>query len=72
MGIDPSCIKPDQYVLMRTTQDLEAAYRWNVLNEIRKKKTAVKEKIIEYLRKCGQTGDRRRAELFGRGYERMG
>lgn len=47
MGIDPSCIKPDQYVLMRTTQDLEAAYRWNVLNEIRKKKTAVKEKIIE-------------------------
>ena len=51
MVIDPSCIKPDQYVLMRTTQDLEAAYRWNVLNEIRKKKTAVKEKIIEYLRK---------------------
>lgn len=51
MGIDPSLIKTDQYVLMSTTQDLEAAYRWNVLNEIRKKKIAVKEKIIEYLRK---------------------
>ena len=51
MGIDPSLIKPDQYVLMSTTQDLEAAYRWNVLNEIRKKKIGVKEKIIEYLRK---------------------
>lgn len=51
MGIDPSLIKPDQYVLMNMAQDLEAAYRWNVLNEIRKKKIAVKEKIIEYLRK---------------------
>ena len=51
MGIDPALIKPDQYVLMRTTQDLEAAYRWNVLNEIRKKKLSTKEKIIEYLRK---------------------
>lgn len=51
MGIDPSSIRPDQYVLMRTNQDLEAAYRWNVLNEIRKKKISVKEKIIEYLRR---------------------
>lgn len=51
MGIDPSKIKPDQYVLMRTEQDRDAALRWNVLNDIRREKIAVKDKIIEYLRK---------------------
>ena len=51
MGIDPKAIRPDQYVLMREEQDRDAAHRWNVLNEIRKKKVSVKEKIIEYLRK---------------------
>ena len=51
MGIDPVLIRPDQYVLMRTTQDTEAAYRWNVLNEIRKEKISTKGKIIKYLRK---------------------
>lgn len=50
MGIDPSKIKSDQYVLMKTEQDRDSALRWNVLNEIRKKKIAVKDKIIEYLR----------------------
>ena len=38
LSIDPSKMKPDQYVLMRAEQDREAAHRWNVLNEIRKKK----------------------------------
>lgn len=51
MGINPKTIRPDQYVLMREEQDRDAAHRWNVLNEIRKKKVSVKEKIIEYLRK---------------------
>lgn len=51
MGIDPKAIRPDQYVLMREEQDRDAAHRWNVLNEIHKKKVSVKEKIIEYLRK---------------------
>lgn len=51
MGIDPKTIRPDQYVLMRVDQDRDAAHRWNVLNEIRKKKVSVKEKIIEYFRK---------------------
>lgn len=50
MGIDPSAIKPTQYVLMRTEADRDAAHRWNNLNTIRKKKIAVKDKIIEYLR----------------------
>jgi hypothetical protein len=51
LGLDASQIKPDQYVLMRTQQDRTAAHRWNVSNEVRKKKISVKDKIIEYLRK---------------------
>ncbi|MDB7815549.1 HNH endonuclease [Intestinimonas butyriciproducens] len=51
IGIDPLRIKPDQYVLMRTEQDREAALRWNILNEIRRKKIATKDKLIEYFRK---------------------
>lgn len=51
LGVDPFTIKPDQYVLMRRDQDRQAAHRWNVLNEIRKKKASVIDKIIEYFRK---------------------
>ena len=51
MGVDPAKIKPDQYVLMSTQQDRDAALRWNILNEIRRKKIAVKEKLIEYFKK---------------------
>jgi hypothetical protein len=51
LGVDASRIKPDQYVLMRTKEDRTAAHRWNVSNEVRKKKISVKDKIIEYLRK---------------------
>ncbi len=51
MGIDASKIRPDQYVLMRVEQDRDAAHRWNVLNEVRRKKVSVKDKIIEYFRK---------------------
>ena len=51
LGVDPSKIRPDQYVLMRPEQDRQAAFRWNVLNEIRKKKTSVQNRIIEYFRR---------------------
>ena len=51
LGVDPKKIRPDQYVLMRAEEDRQAAHRWNVLNEIRKKKVSVKDKIIEYFRK---------------------
>jgi hypothetical protein len=51
LGVNASTIKPDQYVLMRPDQDRQAAHRWNVLNEIRRKKTSVTNKIIEYFRK---------------------
>ena len=51
LGVDPSRIKPDQYILMRPEQDRSAAHRWNVLNEVRRKKASVTDKIIEYFRK---------------------
>jgi hypothetical protein len=51
IGVDPSRVKPDQYVLMKEEQDRQSAHRWNVLNEVRRKKISVTDKIIEYFRK---------------------
>ena len=51
LRVDPFKIRPDQYVLMRSEQDLEAAHRWNTLNQIRKRKVSVTDKILEYFRK---------------------
>ncbi len=51
LGVHPSKINPDQYVLVRDEQDRHAAYRWNVLNEVRRKKVSVTDKIIEYFRR---------------------
>jgi hypothetical protein len=51
LGAPPSGIRPDQYVLMRKEQDRDAAHRWNLLNEVRRKKVSVTDKIIEYFRK---------------------
>jgi len=50
LGIDPTAIRPDQYVLARADQDRDAAHRWHILNTIRKKKMSVKDKVLEYLR----------------------
>jgi len=49
LNVDPQKIKTDQYVLMRTEEDREAAHRWHLMNRIRKKKVAVKDKVLEYL-----------------------
>ncbi|MBY5917750.1 HNH endonuclease [Rhizobium leguminosarum] len=50
LKIDPRKIKPDQYALMREDQDKEAAFRWNLLNGIRKKGGGVKAKLLEFFR----------------------
>lgn len=42
---------PDDYVLLSAKEDKEAAYRWNVANEIRRKKAGVRDKILEFFRK---------------------
>ncbi|MBN7818712.1 HNH endonuclease [Bowmanella yangjiangensis] len=47
---DSNRIKTDTYFLVQDQQDKEAAFRWNLANEIRKKKISVKDKIITYLR----------------------
>lgn len=50
-GIDLSAMRPDQYVLLDTHQDRDAAYRWRVANEIRRRDLPVRDKILEFLRK---------------------
>lgn len=51
LGLHPSKIRPDQYVLLREEQDRHAAHRWNVLNEVRRRRASVTDKIIEYFRR---------------------
>ncbi len=43
-------IKPNEYILISQTQDTNAAYRWNVANDIRKSKDSVRNKILRYLK----------------------
>jgi hypothetical protein len=45
-----SQMKPDDYLLLDHSQDLEAAHRWNIANTIRRAKGSVRDKIIQYLR----------------------
>lgn len=47
---DLSAMKPDQYVMLGTQQDREAAHRWNLANEIRRKNTSARDKILDYFR----------------------
>lgn len=46
---DVSNMKPDHYLLITEQQDRDSSYRWQVANDIRKKKGAVQDKILEYL-----------------------
>lgn len=48
LGRDPRSLHPEQYVLVSEVQDRDAAFRWKILNDIRKKKISVKDKILEY------------------------
>lgn len=49
--IDATKLGADDYILLNRNQDRDAAHRWHVANEIRKKKTGVKSKILEYMRR---------------------
>ncbi|MGC9196487.1 MAG: hypothetical protein ACP5IL_13690, partial [Syntrophobacteraceae bacterium] len=48
---DLAAIKPSQYILLDEEQDRDAAFRWNTANEIRRKRSTPKEKILDYLLK---------------------
>lgn len=50
LGVDPRRMRPSQYVLISDVQDREAALRWNVLNDVRRSKLSVKDKILQFLR----------------------
>ena len=44
-------IKPDQYILLKPDQDRDAAHRWNIANQIRKKKSlSIRDKILEFFK----------------------
>ncbi len=49
--LDPFSMAPDDYALLNEKPDRDAAYRWNIANEIRKQHLAVKTKILAFLRK---------------------
>ena len=42
-------MRPDEYMLLTDAQDRDAAHRWQVANQIRKRKTSVQNKILSYL-----------------------
>ena len=48
-GIDASRLGPDDYILADEQQDRDDAFRWNLANEIRRKKTSIRDRILEYL-----------------------
>jgi len=51
LGSKQPQLKPDQYILLSSTEDIEAAHRWNVANEIRKAVgLGVRDKILKYFR----------------------
>lgn len=49
-GIDVSTMGPDDYILIDPVQDRDAAFRWNIANQIRRKRLSVRDKILEFLR----------------------
>jgi len=49
-GIDAGTLKPDDYVLASTNQDLEAAHRWHVANDTRRLAGGVRDKLLAYMR----------------------
>lgn len=43
-------MKPDEYILLRDTQDRDAAHRWHLANSIRKERLSVRDKILKFMR----------------------
>lgn len=43
-------MKPNDYILLSEYQDRDAAHRWNIANDIRKRKDSVRSKILDYFK----------------------
>lgn len=41
-------MKPEDYILISTNQDRDAAHRWNIANDIRRQKLSVRDKILKF------------------------
>lgn len=50
-SFDPAAMDPEDYALLGERPDRDAAYRWNVANEIRRRRGGVRAKILEFLRR---------------------
>ncbi len=50
LGTSLDLIRPDQYVLLNAEQDRDSAYRWNLINGIRRQPGGVKAKVLKFLR----------------------
>jgi hypothetical protein len=48
--IDLGSMGPDDYALLATEQDRDAAHRWHLANQVRKQKGGMKDRILDYLR----------------------
>jgi len=48
--INISTMRPNDYILITVNQDKEAAYRWNIANDLRKRKDGVRNKLLEYFK----------------------
>ncbi|PTM10226.1 MAG: HNH endonuclease [Bacteroidetes bacterium] len=50
-GFDLNTVKPDTYILLKDEQDLESAYRYNLMKDIRKSESlSARDKILTFLR----------------------
>lgn len=49
--VDSESMGPSDYILISEKQDRDAAFRWQLANDIRKEKTGVRDKILKYFRK---------------------
>lgn len=50
-GLTLEKVGREDYILFTAKQDREAAFRWKLANQIRRKETGAKQKILEFLRK---------------------
>jgi len=50
-GIKLNDMNVDDYILLDTREDRDAAHRWNLANEIRRKELSVRSKILEFMRR---------------------
>jgi hypothetical protein len=49
--VNVSSMGPDDYILISTEQDRDAAFRWRTARDLRNKQGSIRDRILEYLRR---------------------